>query len=464
MKDLKINTEINFLSVKVRLDPAQVNLASVRKNNKFLLQQIFDECEKDTKKLYDLFNPEMKYPKYTSQSRSKYCVGFLCKYLDTYVFRIFSRNDVYQRRVRTGTTVIESDTTEILRIIRTEDGEFSFSKNLAYSLGNFNNTIAYKKWHLSDMVYGVFLNKVIKQCECGYLNDYISQENVECSHYVKLLFKALYNNKAEIVFKHKLFSSTYRISNLTDYLAEFTPKQIDFACKNDVVNALPVIKNYSLLDVDILRGMEGIMRRRSWWRDSIYDNLINSFNELNFSCDDLYKRLIGFLRKVDYFDPSLYKDYIEMLRYRQGITIKDFFDKNYVERHDRMLLEKRREAKEEMGKEYKKVAKELSWIDREENGFFVILPKTIYDFEGEGEMQHNCVFHCEYYKRVINHQSIVVFLRKEKDKSFVTIEFEYGTFEVLQALEKYNKKTKEEVYKYVVDLGKRLQGEMLSHQ
>ena len=79
-------------------------------------------------------------------------------------------------------------------------------------------------------------------------------------------------------------------------------------------------------------------------------------------------------------------------------------------------------------------------------------------------MQHNCVFHCEYYKRVINHQSIVVFLRKEKDKSFVTIEFEYGTFEVLQALEKYNKKTKEEVYKYVVDLGKRLQGEMLSHQ
>ena len=31
-------------------------------------------------------------------------------------------------------------------------------------------------------------------------------------------------------------------------------------------------------------------------------------------------------------------------------------------------------------------------------------------------MQHNCVYGCGYYDRVINHQSIVVFLRKEMSR------------------------------------------------
>ena len=71
-------------------------------------------------------------------------------------------------------------------------------------------------------------------------------------------------------------------------------------------------------------------------------------------------------------------------------------------------------------------------------------------------MQHNCVYGCRYYHRVIEKQSIIVFLRKEENVSFVTIEFDYDTFEVMQALGKYNQRIDPKLYQYVVDLGKRL--------
>ena len=34
---------------------------------------------------------------------------------------------------------------------------------------------------------------------------------------------------------------------------------------------------------------------------------------------------------------------------------------------------------------YAGVAKELSWIDREENGYFIMVPKTIEEFKFEGQ-------------------------------------------------------------------------------
>ena len=110
------------------------------------------------------------------------------------------------------------------------------------------------------------------------------------------------------------------------------------------------------------------------------------------------------------------------------------------------------------------VAKELSWIDREENGYFIMVPKTIPDFKYEGDMQHNCVYACGYFERVIKRQSIIVFLREKKDTPYVTIEFDYETFDVLQALGKYNQRLDRRLYQFIVDLGKQLSIEMLSEQ
>ena len=91
-------------------------------------------------------------------------------------------------------------------------------------------------------------------CDCGYLNGYVVDNNLNMKafNYVRVLLLALVNNKVEIVFKNKVFASTVRIFNLADYLEEFTLKQIEFASKNDVINSLPVIKSQGLYDVPIL--------------------------------------------------------------------------------------------------------------------------------------------------------------------------------------------------------------------
>jgi hypothetical protein len=86
------------------------------------------------------------------------------------------------------------------------------------------------------------------------------------------------------------------------------------------------------------------------------------------------------------------------------------------------------------------------------------------DFKIEGAGQHNCVYKLRYYRHVVNRRSIIVFLRQEKTAPYVTIEYDYQTFAVRQALGKYNKRIDPELYQYVVKLGKQLYYERHTQQ
>lgn len=454
---------ISVLSASIRLEPAKLTLNSIRKKDVDLVQKIFTKCDKDIKQLYDSVEPQMEYLKYTPYSRSKYCVGFLCKYLDTYVFRVFSRNDIYKRNSSKITEISLSDVTEVLRVLSVNGKLYYFSKNLSGAGGYLVNTKAHNNWHVSNLNGTLLLNNVVKNCDCGYLNDYISVQNVNCLHYIELLFTSFCNNKVEIVFKNKLFSSTYRIGDIASYLKEFTSKQIDFASKNDLINALPVIKRYGNLELDILKKLETIMKKRSNGI-SIYNTLEGHYSNLGFDCSDLVKKLINFFKKIDRFDAAVYHDYINELANHPDITVKDFFDKNYIDRHNVMMEEKNIIYTRQDIEEDRQAAQELSWIDREENGYFIIVPKNISELKYEGNMQHNCVYTNRYCKYVIRGVSIIVFLRKEKDTPYVTIEFDYETFEVLQAYGKFNRDIDKDLYQYIVDLGKRFYYEKHTNQ
>ena len=465
---------ITIEKTELLIDPAPVYLNSVHKNDRPLVQEIFDECDKDTQNLYASFQPKMTYPKFTSQSRTKYCVGFLCKYKNAYVFRVFSRNDVYKRRMSTGVTVMKSNTAEVLRVLQVNGTLYHFSKNISFSLGHYNNTTANGKWCGSDMGGNVFLNEVICNCDCGYLNGYIAGKNIntEAFLFINLLFPALVNNKVEIVFKNKAFDSTYRIKNLAEYLDDFTSKQIDLASKNDVLHALPFVKQFGISDIALLRDLESVMCKIHYG-DSVHDYLVRMYARLGLDCADLDRRLMNFVKNVEHFNAAVYFDYLQELSRQpaEGLTIQDIFDKHYVERHDTLLrerLERNREISYQQelkdNEEYCKAAKELSWIDREENGYFIIIPKTIMDFKIEGAAQHNCVYKLRYYRDVVNRRSIIVFLRQEKTAPYVTIEYDYQNFSVRQALGKYNKRIDPELYQYVVKLGKQLYYERHNHQ
>ena len=471
---LSQNDEIKFERVIALIDPAPVYLNSVDKNDRELVQEIFEECDKDAQTLYEAFEPKMKYPKFTSHSRSKYCVGFLSKYRDAYVLRVLSRNDVYKKRVRTGITVMESITAEVLRVVQINGKLYHFTKNISVSLGYYNNSTSYPKWRGSDMGANVFLNRVVCNCDCGYLNGYVSDNNanIEAFLFIRLLFLALKNNKAEIVFKNKAFASTYAIRNMADYLEEYTSKQIDFASKNDVLHALPFVKKYGISDMQLLRDLDAVMTKRHYG-SSTYDKLTRLHTRIEGNCSELDRRLMNFIKSVENFNEAIYSDYLSDLGLLQGValTAQDLFDRNYITRHTELFNERlvRYEAnayerEREDAETYVKVVKELSWIDREENGYFIMIPKTLKDFADEGAAQHNCVYRLQYYKKVIRHTSVIVFLRREKNTPYVTIEYDYNTFKVLQALGRFNQKIDPELYQYVVNLGKQLYYEMHTYQ
>jgi 3-dehydroquinate dehydratase type I len=159
---------------------------------------------------------------------------------------------------------------------------------------------------------------------------------------------------------------------------------------------------------------------------------------------------------------AIYGDYINELARMPALTIEDLFDKDYIERHYIMLQEKNVYYSAETNNQYIQIAQELSWIDREENGYYITIPKNIPEFQYEGHIQHHCVYTMEYFKKVIGRRSIIVFLRQEENTPYVTIEFDYETFEVIQAYRKFNQNVDEELYQYIVDLGKQLKFEMMS--
>ena len=475
----------NFNSVSMRLEPAPVTLSSVKKKHREKVQKVFDECDKDMNFFGDSFNPRMKYvtpraapvrtlgyfdfvyePKDVRPVyfRSRYSAGFLAKYDGVYVLRVLSRNDLYTSGMYGGFTVSNSDTTEIIRILSIDGETYSFSKNLSCENGKYKNSLLYKRWQASTYIDLVKLDEVIRICDCGYLNNYIDTKNVNCLSYVRLLMAALYNNKAEIVFKNKLFEETSDIENISDYLEEFSSKQVDFASKNNVIHTLPIIKRQGLYDVDILVTVKALMRK-SRNGGSTYSTLRQLFAQHNFDLTILDKKLIGFLRKhlVD-FNIAIYGDYINELTRVPVLNVDDLFDNNYVDRHYAMVQEKQVYYSTDTSNQYSQIAQELSWIDREENDYYITIPKSIPEFKYEGHMQHHCVYTMEYFYDVIDRRSIIVFLRQEKNTPYVTIEFDYNTFEVRQAYRKFNQDVDEELYQYIVDLGKQLKLEMDSRE
>lgn len=452
---------MSVTSAEIRLDAAPVTFNNVRKKDQEIIREIFAECDQETENLHDHFRPQMSRDAYLP----KYRVGYLCKYKDVYVFRVLSRNDQcsYGHAWQNGATIRDSFTTETLRLLHVNGRNYCFTKNVSFSTGYFTNSRSFNNWHVSDVKSDFLLNEVIRMCDCGYLNDAVEVKNKEYFAYTKLMMPAFYNGKMEVVFKHRAFASAKRIENLAEYLEGFSSKQVDYAAKHDALNALPIMKKYGLLDGPVLQGIEAVMRKRK--SDySIYNLLEDTLSRLGLECEDLEKKVVNFVKKVAPLDSVVYFNYIQMLADCAGVTLQDFFDDEYEYRHTILMDRRRVYVNAATRTQYSQMVEELSWIDRTEDDLYVMVPKTIEDFKYEGDMQHNCVYVCEYFREVINRHSIIVFLRKEKNTSFVTIEYEYGSFEVLQAREKYNRKLSPELKQYVVELGERLRAEMMSRQ
>jgi hypothetical protein len=73
------------------------------------------------------------------------------------------------------------------------------------------------------------------------------------------------------------------------------------------------------------------------------------------------------------------------------------------------------------------------------NLFEVVIPQSKQDFVDEAANQNNCVFRT-YYPKVIDHETLVVFIRRKEDinNSFITCEIDPNNGQIIQYLKQFN--------------------------
>ena len=71
--------------------------------------------------------------------------------------------------------------------------------------------------------------------------------------------------------------------------------------------------------------------------------------------------------------------------------------------------------------------------------FEVVIPQSKQDFVDEAAEQHNCVFR-SYYPKVIDHETLVVFIRRKEDinNPYITCEISPHDGQIIQYLKQYN--------------------------
>lgn len=132
-----------------------------------------------------------------------------------------------------------------------------------------------------------------------------------------------------------------------------------------------------------------------------------------------------------------YSDYLDMAAER-GMELTDDIvrvNPKMMEYHNRYLEEKNRKRDAEriselrkkfpnIKKDYKENCKKMAW---ENDEYVVLVPRGVEDIVDEGRKQHHCVAASDtYMKRMNEHESFILFLRKKKnpEEPYYTLEVE----------------------------------------
>lgn len=146
---------------------------------------------------------------------------------------------------------------------------------------------------------------------------------------------------------------------------------------------------------------------------------------------------------------SYYEDYISMAR-RMGMDIQDeivFNPKDLKLRHDQLVQEfnqrKSQIEAKEMNEKWPGAQKILERIkgiyDYQGDGWQVITPRTLTDIVDDSHQLHHCAGASErYYERIQTEETYILFLRRDPEKAWYTLEVEPGGT-VRQKRSEYNR-------------------------
>lgn len=284
----------------------------------------------------------------------------------------------------------------------------------------------------------------------------LSIDNAPRLKYVKIMLESatrsgFSNSLIETTIKSYLLHPKYEVlwkANgdkfaIIGHIDEFSNKKLVFIGKNKLEEYFEAVWCYDIYDPDFIRKIKA---------SSKLENLIKKLKTYGIN----KYQLARFIKKQDAFDCSDYMDYLDNLKTLEIDVKANAFPKDYEEEHTRLSMQiqyiKQGPVIKEYGQKYIETMKSLLPLERTDK-YSIVIPKRIEDFLREGQVQRICVFANGYYKSVIKHKSIILFVRTidKPDKPYICVELD-GLFNVVQARGFSNERAPKEVNDYLVDV------------
>lgn len=418
------------------------------------------------------FNDEFVLPQLEGTARNKCYSKYVCyvrEYEGILTFRYFTRTIRYSNGKRRGLTIHYDFTREFERLFKFEDKDYLCTNGINSFMTGWNINVKPSEWvqkQITRPYYSYYGGGRRFDIVCDTI-DVKSEQLKVLENAKKDIFEAtancIENCITHIVKDTKLelaFKCGWVVKD-SEYLKDFSNKQIAFACNNNLYYHLPLIKYFETYEVETLNKIFTKVGRYSHWKE--YDIDINDMRTICRRLNIDKFKLLAFIRKVDEFDANTMIDLLNMLDIL-NYDLKRALTKNYKVLHDELSIpaemereRKHKENEKKMLKEFTRAMQCLNWINRV-GEYTVIVPQTIEDYKNEGKTQNICVYSNAYYKKVYEHKSIILFVREndKADKPYVCVELNWNTFSVLQCRGKANSKPKQDVIDYVNKLSVQL--------
>lgn len=148
-----------------------------------------------------------------------------------------------------------------------------------------------------------------------------------------------------------------------------------------------------------------------------------------------------------------YNDYITACR-GLGLDLtdtKNAFPKEFRRMHDLRTNSYKAQIDKQIVKDFKKATEQYVKFETEDKIYTVLIPRSKKDLIHEGAVLHHCVGKMGYDRKMVAGTSFIGFVRKteEKNKPYVTVEFDMKDKRVVQAYGDHDSKPDKEVLDFI---------------
>lgn len=261
--------------------------------------------------------------------------------------------------------------------------------------------------------------------------------------------------KAGIMPRKSLINKAKRDGNFRKYIRNV---RREFGESVNWYGPQAILDAYKAHSYDVGKAFD-IANEKRQLRKKVRDYGGNLVVKAGFSPETVWNYIETHIKKHNR-NYGVYEDYLRACAYLK-LDLKDTknaFPNDFIRMHDLRIDQMRskqaaedRKKRAELCKNFEENCKSLQWCEIKRGVLCVILPSAPADLVREGEMLHHCVGTMGYDKKVADGRSMIAFVRSvdDKDKPFVTVEYDLKTKQLIQCYGEHDHRPPEEVLCFV---------------